>query len=128
MFGFLLGLILLLGIILMVIILLQAGKGGGLAAMGGGMGTETFVGGRQAATILVKATWIGGGTFMFLALVLSVLSSRYEEIDPLLREEFRDFPAAPTEPQPVPVQPLEPAEEGPPPSPPEGQQPPPPQP
>ena len=34
------------------------------------------MGGRQAATALTKMTWIGGGAFLFLALVLAVLSSR----------------------------------------------------
>ncbi len=37
------------------------------------------MGGRQAATVLTKLTWIGGGTFLFLALVLAVLSSRTSE-------------------------------------------------
>src|SRR5690606_40292473 len=49
-----------------ILVLLQAGKGGGLAAMGG-VGTETFIGGRQAATILTKASWVMGGLFMALA-------------------------------------------------------------
>src|SRR5688500_12717393 len=59
-----------------VVILLQAGKGGGLASMGGGAGTDTLIGGRQAATLLTKATWVSGGLFLTLALLLSLLSSR----------------------------------------------------
>ena len=35
-------------------VLLQAGKGGGLAAVGGGASTDTFIGGRQAATLLTQ--------------------------------------------------------------------------
>lgn len=67
-----------LALLLCVIILLQAGKGGGLAATFGGASssTESFMGGRQAATALTRLTWIGGGVFLFLALVLAVLSSR----------------------------------------------------
>ena len=38
--------------------------------------TESFMGGRKAANLLTKLSWIGGGVFLFLALVLSVLSAR----------------------------------------------------
>ena len=63
---------------LMLVVLLQSGKGGGLAASFGGASssTDSFMGGRQAATALTKGTWIGGGIFLFLALVLAVLSAR----------------------------------------------------
>ena len=83
----------------MVIVLLQAGKGGGLAAMGGGSaGTESFMGGRQAATVLTKATWATGAIFLALAVVLSILSTRRQDTTPLLQDEFQ---TAPTAPQPV---------------------------
>jgi preprotein translocase subunit SecG len=75
-FGFFLVVLLLVGAFMAVVILLQAGKGGGLASMGGGAGTDTLIGGRQAATLLTKATWVSGGLFLTLALVLSILSSR----------------------------------------------------
>src|SRR4026208_1020434 len=45
-----------------VVVLLQAGQGGGLASLGGG-NTDTVLGGRQAVTILTKATWWCGGIF-----------------------------------------------------------------
>jgi preprotein translocase subunit SecG len=62
---------------LIVVVLLQAGKGGGLASMGGGVtATEGILGGRQAATFLTRATWTTGGVFMALSLVLAILSSR----------------------------------------------------
>ncbi|MFP4624725.1 MAG: preprotein translocase subunit SecG [Gemmatimonadota bacterium] len=97
MFGILLTLLILDGILLMVIVLMQAGKGGGLAAMGGGGGTatESFMGGRQAATVLTKSTWITAAIFLVLALVLSILSSRSAEDTPLLQEEFQTAPVAP---------------------------------
>ena len=96
MFGILLTLLILDGILLMVIVLLQAGKGGGLAAMGGGSaGTESFMGGRQAATVLTKATWATGAIFLALAVVLSILSTRRQEATPLLQDEFQTAPAAP---------------------------------
>ncbi|HEX7049620.1 MAG TPA: preprotein translocase subunit SecG [Longimicrobiales bacterium] len=97
MFGILLTLLILDGILMTVVVLLQSGKGGGLAAVGGGAGTETFIGGRQAATLLTRATWVTGGIFLFLALVLSVMSSRREQPESVLQGEFQTAPA----PQPV---------------------------
>ncbi len=98
MFAFLLTLLVLIGIFLCVIILLQAGKGGGLAAMGGGAtATEGVLGGRQATTFLTRATWVAGAAFMFISLVLSVLSSRTGQPDSILLDDF----GAPTQPAPV---------------------------
>jgi len=76
MYGFLLTLLVLDGVFLGVVILLQAGKGGGLAAMGGGAAATDVLGGRQATTLLTRATWIAGTVFMILSLVLAILSSR----------------------------------------------------
>jgi len=77
MYGFLLSLLVLDGVFLGIVILLQSGKGGGLAAVGGGAAmTEGLLGGRQATTVLTRATWTAGTVFMVLALVLSILSSR----------------------------------------------------
>lgn len=106
MFGLLQTLLILDGILLMVVVLLQAGKGGGLAAMGGGggAGTESFMGGRQAAGVLTKSTWATGAVFLALALVLAIMSSRQTESAPLLQDEFRTQPVAP--------QPLLPGGEG----------------
>ena len=75
MYTFLIVLILLICLILAAAVLLQAGQGGGLASLGGGP-AENIVGGRQAETILTKGTWYLGAAFMFLALVLSVMSAR----------------------------------------------------
>jgi preprotein translocase subunit SecG len=108
-FGILLTLLILDGILLMVVVLLQAGKGGGLAAMGGGSGgTESFMGGRQAATVLTKATWATGAVFLALAVVLSVLSTRRQSPTPLLQDEFQTQ----TAPQPILPGGGEPVEEG----------------
>jgi preprotein translocase subunit SecG len=77
MYGFLLAVMVLDGIFMSVVILLQSGKGGGLAAVGGGSAmTEGVLGGRQATTMLTRATWISGTLFLVLALVLSIMSSR----------------------------------------------------
>lgn len=101
MFPFLITVISLLATFLCLIILIQSGKGGGLAASFGGASssTDSFMGGRQAATALTKMTWIGGGGFLFLALVLAVLSSRPRTVpESILREGVQGqstFPEAP---------------------------------
>jgi protein translocase SecG subunit len=72
-------------LILTIAVLLQAGQGGGLASLGGGSGTEMFMGGRQATTLLHKVTWWTAGIFMFLALILAVMSAHSGAPRPLLQ-------------------------------------------
>ncbi len=94
MYGFLLAVLILDGIFLGVSVLLQSGKGGGLAAMGGGAAaTDGILGGRQATTMLTRATWTTGSVFMVLALVLSIMSSRAELPQSILRQDL--VPTAP---------------------------------
>ncbi len=76
MYNFLLFVLVLDGLFLGVVILLQSGKGGGLAAMGGGAAATDVLGGRQATTLLTRATWVAGSAFMALSLVLAIMSSR----------------------------------------------------
>src|SRR6266702_5662754 len=76
MYNFLLILLTLDALILTTAVLLQAGQGGGLASLGGGAGTEQFMGGRQATTLLTKVSWWGAGIFLFVSLVLAIMSSR----------------------------------------------------
>ncbi len=84
------------GLFLGVVILLQSGKGGGLAAMGGGAAaTDGILGGRQATTVLTRATWIAGGTFMALALVLSIMSSRAQQPQSILLDDLQQTAPAP---------------------------------
>lgn len=73
MYAFLLTVMILDGLLLAAAVLLQAGQGGGLATLGGGT-TDMVVGGRQAATLLTKMSWICGGLFLALALLLSIVS------------------------------------------------------
>lgn len=100
MYGFLLAVLVLDGLFLSVVILLQAGKGGGLAAVGGSGGTmaDGVLGGRQATTVLTRATWASGAAFMVLALVLSIMSSRAQAPQSVIQV---NAPAASTAPQPV---------------------------
>lgn len=94
MYSFLLTLLLLDGILLSVVVLLQSGKGGGLAAMGGGStATDGILAGRQATTVLTRITWTTGTAFMALALILSIMSSRNQQPDSILLQELT--PVAP---------------------------------
>jgi preprotein translocase subunit SecG len=77
-------------IILFPAVLLQAGQGGGLSAQfGGTSSTDSFVGGRQAATLLTKATWWSGGIFLFLCFLLSLASARAGAPRSLVEEQLR---------------------------------------
>ncbi len=100
MYLFLIVLISVLSVLLCVAILVQSGKGGGLAASFGGASssTDSFIGGRQTATALTKASWIGGGLFLFLALVLAVLSARPTAVpESILRSGLPGQPSPLTE-------------------------------
>jgi preprotein translocase subunit SecG len=77
--------------------LLQAGQGGGLASLGGGASTDTFLGGRQAVTILTKLSWWCGGIFLGLSLILAGLGARGSAPRSVLEQQV---------PAPVPVAPL----------------------
>ena len=106
MFIFLLILLLIDALLLVTVVLLQAGQGGGLASMGGGASTDTFLGGRQAVTILTKMSWWCGGIFLGLCLVLAGLSPRGGGPRSVL--EGRIQPPAPIAPLPLNVQPSAP--------------------
>lgn len=89
MYGFLLAFLILDGLFLSVVILLQSGKGGGLAAMGGGAAaTDGVMGGRQATTMLTRATWTSGTIFMVVALVLSIMSSNTQLPNSVIRPDM----------------------------------------
>jgi preprotein translocase subunit SecG len=106
MYGFLLTILILDGLFLSVVILLQAGKGGGLAAVGGGAGmTEGILGGRQATTVLTRATWTAGTVFMVLALWLSIMSSRAQQVQSVIQVPAPAATAAPAPVLPGSVQP-----------------------
>lgn len=101
MFTLLIVLTSLLALLLCVVILLQAGKGGGLAATFGGASssTESFMGGRQAANLMTRLTWTGGGVFIFLSLVLAILSARGTSApESILREGLGPTPQVPDQP------------------------------
>ena len=71
-YGILIGLHILTSFLLVVVILLQSGKGGGLAgSMGGGVSTAMF-GGQGADKLMIKMTSGLAGTFMILAILISL--------------------------------------------------------
>jgi preprotein translocase subunit SecG len=78
MYTFLLVLLVIDSLVLITAILLQAGKGGGLAASFGGVSTaaDAFIGARQAGNLLTKASWWSGGIFLGLAFLLQIMSTR----------------------------------------------------
>jgi preprotein translocase subunit SecG len=102
-YGVLLAVLILDGLFLGVVVLLQSGKGGGLAAMGGGAAaTDGILGGRQATTMLTRATWTTGSVFMALSLVLSIMSSRAQLPQSVLGDLRQDAaPSLPVAAQPI---------------------------
>ena len=114
-YTFLLVVLVIDAVVLIGVILLQAGKGGGLAANFGGASSspDAFVGIRQAGTILTKATWWGAGIFLGLAFVLQIMSTRAQAPRSVLEDTFGNpAPAAPPVTTPsttAPAVPLEPA-------------------
>jgi preprotein translocase subunit SecG len=108
MYTFLIILILIVCLILAAAVLLQSGQGGGLASLGGGP-AENIVGGRQAETILTKGTWYLGAAFMFLALVLSVMSTRRGPATSRTQELLQQQPVEPTQGGALPLGPSAPA-------------------
>lgn len=89
-------------LILATAVLLQAGQGGGLATMGGGAGTETVMGGRQATTLLTKVTWWTAGIFLFIALVLTFMSQSGGQVRSVL--EGQQQAPAPVQQTPLPIE------------------------
>jgi preprotein translocase subunit SecG len=105
MYTTLLVILLLDAVILTTAVLFQAGQGGGLASLGGGAGTETFMGGRQAVTLLTKVTWWCAGIFLFLALVLAVMQSHAGAARSVIQQNLPEQQQqAPTQSAPLPLQ------------------------
>jgi preprotein translocase subunit SecG len=104
-------------VILVAAILLQAGKGGGLAASFGGVtsSADAILGTRQAGNLLTKISWWCGGLFLAFAFMLSLTSTRRSAPRSILDQTFTTPPApvapAPTQPAPnvLPIQPVPPS-------------------
>lgn len=99
-------------VILGAAILLQAGKGGGMAASFGGASSsaDQVLGARQAGNFLTAASWWAGGIFLFLSFVLAMMSSRNRVPQSVLDQPSTVPVPAATSPAPsatAPVLPLE---------------------
>ena len=95
MYTLLVVLLILDSIVLGTAILMQAGKGGGLAASFGGAGTGgDFLGIRAAGNLLTKASWWCGGIFIGLSFVLALMSTRSRAPRSILDQQFNAPPAA----------------------------------
>ena len=104
MYTFLLVLLIIDSLVLVAAILLQAGKGNGLAASFGGVSSsaDSLLGTRQAGNLLTKASWWGGGVFLFLSLVLSIASTQRRAPKSVLDQAFTQ-PTAPAPAAPAPA-------------------------
>ena len=72
MFGFLIGVEVLVSILLIVVILMQSSKGGGLAGTFGGGNVGMVFGVRRTADFLIRATQVLAGAFILLSLVINI--------------------------------------------------------
>ena len=113
MYTFLLVLLIIDSLVLIASVLMQAAKGGGLAASFGGVTTaaDAFMGTRQAGNVLTKIGWWSGGIFLLLAFVLQIQSTRGQTPRSILDQGLSQTPAtAPAGSAPVPksVVPLDP--------------------
>jgi preprotein translocase subunit SecG len=87
-------------VLLIAAILLQAGKGGGLAASFGGVtsSADAILGTRQAGNLLTKISWWCGGLFLGLAFLISMVSGRTSGPRSVLDQTFNAPPPAQTAP------------------------------
>jgi preprotein translocase subunit SecG len=109
-YNILIGFLFVDAVLLVAAILLQAGKGGGLAASFGGVSSsaDAILGTRAAGNLLTKASWWCGGMFLGLAFILSLMSTRTRRPTSVLDEAFTPAPAtAPAPRSTAPALPLE---------------------
>jgi preprotein translocase subunit SecG len=122
MYTLLLVLLILDALVLVAAVLMQAAKGGGLAASFGGVSTaaDSFIGTRQAGNVLTKIAWWTGGLFLGIAFLLQLMSTRGRAPTSILDQGLGRTPAtAPppvTTPPPQSAVPITPAEKNPPPT------------
>jgi preprotein translocase subunit SecG len=92
-FAFFIAIHILISIGLVFVVLMQAAKGGGLAATFGGSGSSAMFGGRQAATFLGKATVYLAVAFLINCLILAMLSKTTSNPRSVTQEEISRSPA-----------------------------------
>jgi preprotein translocase subunit SecG len=72
MFGFLMGIEIIVSVLLIIVVLMQSSKGGGLAGTFGTGSVGMVFGVRRTADFLTRATQILAGTLMVLALLINI--------------------------------------------------------
>ncbi|HKS05300.1 MAG TPA: preprotein translocase subunit SecG [Gemmatimonadaceae bacterium] len=105
MYRFILALLVLDALILAGAVLLQAGKGGGLAASFGGAGSSpnSLLGSREAGNLLTKTSWTCGGIFIALAFILQIMSNNTRgAVRSVLDDAVGTTPTAPASAPPLP--------------------------
>ena len=105
MYSFLLAVLVIDSIFLTAAVLLQAGQGGGLASLGGSGGTDVFMGGRQAVTLLTKVTWYCASVFLLIALTLAIMSSQSRAPQSVLQGNLQAPSPVQSAPLPLPTTP-----------------------
>jgi preprotein translocase subunit SecG len=120
MYTFLLVILILDALVLIAAVLMQAAKGGGLAASFGGVSTaaDSFIGTRQAGNVLTKIAWWAGGLFLGLAFLLQLMSTRGRTPTSILDQGLGRTPTTTPPPvtAPAPQPTIPPAEKNPPPT------------
>lgn len=107
MFGFLMGLEVLISILLIIAVLMQASKGGGLAGTFGGSNVGMMFGVRRTADFLIKATQWLAVLFGVLAIIINLffLPRAGSNIESVLQRSAQQQAApVPTVPQLPPAQ------------------------
>lgn len=96
MYTFLLVILIIDALVLIAAVLMQAAKGGGLAASFGGVSTaaDSFIGTRQAGNVLTKTAWWAGGLFLGLAFTLQLMSTRGRAPTSILDKGLTQTPGA----------------------------------
>ena len=100
MYTFLLVILIIDSLVLIAAVLMQAAKGGGLAASFGGVSTaaDSFNGTRQAGNVLTRISWRAGGLFLFLAFVLQLMTTRGRAPESILDKGLAPAPTTTTPP------------------------------
>ena len=93
---------LLIAIALVAVVLLQRSEGGALGMGGGGGGMSGFVTGRNAASILTRATAGLAACFMVTSLILAVLAGTSDQatsiVEPPAATQEEGKPSSPSAP------------------------------
>lgn len=83
-------------LILVGVVLLQAGKGGGLAAsFGGASAGDQLFGARQAGNLLTKMTWWTAGIFLGVAFIMQLITATPSGPTSILDQTFTAPATAP---------------------------------